>query len=129
MSEVAVLTLTGFLLARLDEDEAVAREAQVTGDGWWHDGDGEVWSHEQLVAHPTMVAHAEHVARNDPARVLAEVAAKRAIVDEARMRAGDSFATPEHEGMRWSVTAYREVVCRLAAVYADHPDYRDEWKP
>src|SRR5688500_18090508 len=41
-------------------------------------------------------AHAAHIARWDPARVLAEVAAKRAIIDEETFAANDG--TPNCQG-------------------------------
>jgi hypothetical protein len=52
---------------------------------------------------------AAHIARHDPARVLADVKAKRAII-------GDEWSDPG-----W------DVLCALASAYADHPDYREEW--
>ena len=52
----------------------------------------------------------------DPARVLREVEAHRRVVDiyagSASVRAPD----------------LSEVVCGLAAVYAGHPDYKQEWR-
>jgi hypothetical protein len=60
---------------------------------------------------------AAHVARHDPARVLAECEAKRRIVD--------SEGSPYVEG---HVPATRTLRF-LALPYADHPDYRQEWKP
>lgn len=58
--------------------------------------------------------NAEHIARHDPARVLAEVQAKRGILDLINQRGDDM-----------SVYYLR----RLALVYADHPDYDEAWKP
>jgi hypothetical protein len=82
------MTLTEFLTARLDEDEADARDddGSPTPIGMW-----------------------------DPDRVLAEVAAKRAIVDKA---------TDYDE--RWALD---EVLRHIAAPYADHPDYDEAWRP
>ena len=57
--------MVAFLLARLDEDERVARAAATV--------DGDVELHVPPAA-------GEHVARHDPARVLRGVAALRAIV-------------------------------------------------
>jgi len=61
------MTLTEVLLAQIAEDEAVAREAITNGEGsldWADDGD------------PTDM----HIARWDPARVLAECEAKRLLI-------------------------------------------------
>jgi hypothetical protein len=51
--------------------------------------------------------------------VLAECEAKRRIVEEYRR---DVSGTP-------SVDAYRHAMVIVAAPYADHPDYREEWRP
>jgi hypothetical protein len=94
------MTLTEFLTARLDEDEADARgdDGSPTPIGMW-----------------------------DPDRVLAEVAAKRAIVEIHYNGA------PEHYTERCSPCDTVNEPCRtllaLATPYADHPDYREEWKP
>ena len=130
--ETVTTTLTKFILARFAEDEAVAEDAQSTGDGWWHDGDGEVWSHAQLVSHPTMIGHAVHIARHDPARVLAECEAKRRIVEHATSWDATLRETPEG----WTeatATAYRMAMhwtlAALALPYADHPAFQEEWRP
>ena len=74
-------------------------------------------------------ATADHIARHDPARVLADVAAKRAIVDGHKMlvwaRGDDEapFTLKDREYM------LRCVLKRLAAVWAGHPDYDERWKP
>lgn len=115
--------LRRFVLARLDEDEqhaeywladrrswsAVGRDVEV-GGGRLTDGDG-VDRHV-----------AEHVARHDPARVLLEVAAKRALVEYY-----DSAVLAVAIGR--SVLASDYLLRLLASVYAGHPDYRAEWAP
>jgi hypothetical protein len=55
------------------------------------------------------------------ARVLAECEAKRRMVKFATSR----FQIREGVEEPWDGWVLRE----LAAVYADHPDYRNEWKP
>lgn len=88
------MTITEFLEARIAEDETVARDAIANGEGaldWADDGD------------PTDI----HIARHDPARVLAECAAKRAVI---------VYSPPK-------------TLQHLAAIYADHPDYQQEWAP
>jgi hypothetical protein len=99
----AVTALTEFLLARIPEDEAGAREAQALAniytDPQWH------W----LVAHNGGSRWQQ--TSHDPARVLAECEAKRRIVEWCS------------DFMQWPP------LYALAAVYADHPDYREEWKP
>jgi hypothetical protein len=144
------MTLVEFLRARLDEDEQVARAAMPGPWRWSTDGAflGETsstsdwtWGHcgpDLLAANGEDVltstgydadnvvvlrADAEHIARHDPARVLAEVAAKRALI--AAVDADkDPFDALGAE------SAYESLVCEhLALPYAGHPDYREEWKP
>lgn len=113
------MTITEFLTARLDEDEAVARAASP---GPWSAEDEEVKAVDDItvcdafaLSSPQTRATAEHIARHDPARILAEVASKRAIVEEA-----GQF------GLREGVMSFM-ALCHLATVYADHPDFQAEW--
>lgn len=116
-----------FILARLDEDEQIAREAgkrsstwrlntplddQELGDAWW--------------LNPPELAHAE---RHDPASVLARVESDRRIV-ELCVR-WIEIGTPE-AGTTWNDeaagAAVAESVLRLmAARWSSHPEYRTEW--
>jgi hypothetical protein len=96
---MAQVTLTEFLLTRIAEDEIAARMAVKAA--------GASWSSKPR---PRGFSTDVHVARHDPARVLAECEAKRVIVKESK---------PDED---W-------VLYVLAAVYADHPDYLPEWKP
>jgi hypothetical protein len=116
--------LVSFLAARLDEDEAAALACQTPGPwvaathpsvSWIVTGaDGDcVVSNE---GSPTP-EEAAHIARHDPARVLREVAAKRAIVASY-----EDAATHEFAGLQVAVG-------HLAAAYGEHPDYRPEWAP
>lgn len=140
-----------FLRARLDEDEKVARAATVArpwhvhtasgyhGDVTWisDSPDAVGFSEPSEVQHPVgyydpepvglvSPADAAHIARHDPARVLAEVAAKRAILARLADTAppyADSRQQEIHETLR------DEVVPHLAAVHASHEAYRPEWAP
>jgi len=95
----------------------------------------------------------EHIARHDPARVLAECRAKRAIIEQHKdwpvlverkpefteasndihsmtYRATQEMAwlTEREYVKRFGVEAPTTNMIRaLAAVYADHPDYQQEW--
>jgi hypothetical protein len=117
--------LVTWLRAQLDDDERVAR-ASWKGNGWRHENQpDEVWTGKQQPGHtPIPIAKAwnestaEHIARHDPARVLAEVAAKRAIIGMISRR-GEKGRTP--------FTA--KVLVLLALPYADRPGYREEWRP
>lgn len=143
--------LIAFLRARLDEDEQAAQEAlhaDAVSPGVWttehhnssthsepnrchiaEDRSGNYWS----VAHEVYIPNAEHMACWDPARVLAEVEAKRQILDEV---------VPEIDGMderingEWGIGPIAEddyasvpLLKLLGLPYAGHPDYRQEWRP
>lgn len=79
----------------------------------------------------------EHIARHDPARVLAEVEAKRRILDLASLAAQREAQKPGYDTVARLETALAKVtapelerVVRLLALpYADQPGYRDEWRP
>ena len=106
--------LIRFLRARYDEETALALAASP---GPWHTNDE---ADEVLAADGITVADGfalsgrqlrattQHIARYDPVRVLAEVAAKRVVLD--------AWDDMDYEAP-WSVYD------ALAAVYADHPDY------
>lgn len=95
--------LVEFLKARLDEDEQVAKATVMDGISFWTAQDS--W----LGLAAPVVAHAQ---RHDPARVLAEVEAKRLQL-----------------ALHKECDASCYVVRVLALPYASHPDYREEWRP
>lgn len=148
--------LVEFLRARLDEDGAAVRKHSCALDCMgrihqdWHRvqlarerGD----TVERLAAmglglenvgawnpdgEHTIHPDSMHGTALDPARVLREVEAKRRIVEQwATHEALDreTFdAEGEHARSLVSLRAAYWDACReLAAVYADHPDYRPEW--
>ena len=165
------MTLTEFLLARIAEDEAAARACVYPPhDGykphpelsrWFYREGGEV----EYVQTPEMLAHkyperlyvtcdgegltpavgevhGEHIARHDPARVLAECEAKRRIIERGPSECGgyqsehglgthypaegwsycDGCSAAESADLDW-----QWIMRHLATVYADHEDYRAEW--
>uniref|UniRef100_UPI003F494537 DUF6221 family protein n=1 Tax=Arthrobacter silvisoli TaxID=2291022 RepID=UPI003F494537 len=89
------MNITEFLEARIGEDEAAAKR------GGWHNGGG------------TFANDNYGCLLIQPARVLAECAAKRAIIED--------FGWLELSGVPNSPLR------AIAAVYADHPDYQQEW--
>jgi hypothetical protein len=114
-------SLTEFLLARLSEEEAVAKAVLPLGPIYDHFGDTAVESAAEL-------AYSEGAQRPvvdlflrfaDPARVLADVEAKRRIVE--RCSAVD-YAMP-------STHLAHGILAELALPYASHPDYREAWRP
>lgn len=125
------MTITEFLEARIAEDEDYARRAAF---GWGADWDSvpdneDEWSFINAEGKKEMVGSEDadviiHIAYHDPARVLAECAAKRAI---AGLHEEGSDQCDEHNAMFESIEC--PTIRALAAVYADHPDYRQEWAP
>lgn len=121
--------LTAFIAARLDEDEAIAKTAceeyRPTWTAVWTastvyarivDGDG------LPLAGTDLRGVAEHIVHHDPARVLREIAAKRAIIAEYERAVNGS--------LEWGVTsALEDTVSHLADIWSDHDDYRPEWAP
>ncbi|KOV86082.1 MULTISPECIES: DUF6221 family protein [unclassified Streptomyces] len=133
--------LVQFLRDRLDEDEQTARAAapgpwrqdeperrdfvRSAGDGYVVDCSGSRTPRE----------NAEHVARHDPARVLRDIEARRALLAEHELVPSNQgalgcavcVATPSWglEVVSGPCTTLR----LLASVHADHPDYREEWRP
>jgi hypothetical protein len=105
-----------FLEARIDEDEAYAEQAKGDHYGWRDN-----WYLETMNNHSydRSVTFA-HAFRFSPHRVLAECAAKRAIIEAHRRQ--DQYDDP----MAWIVDC-EILLLNLAAVYRSHPDYDKEW--
>jgi Family of unknown function (DUF6221) len=119
--------LIAFITARLDEDEVVARSAaSLQADpenGWGIDG-------RAITPHIGVVHEEEsrvHIARHNPARVLREVEAKRAIVRRCGWSVNEPDRYPNGLVSPRAVLA-RQNLSDLAAAWNDHPDYRAEWK-
>jgi len=153
--------LAAFLRARLLDDEKAANAAV-----WPNHGMGPHWSGDETMGTVTAGAlgivweacnsvadnAARHIARWDPARVLAEVAAKRVILrahrrttytnadlgihDRAvclschgRMDSPDNWS----DDAEWSYPLLQQpfpcdTVRALAQPYADHPDFDPAWR-
>jgi Family of unknown function (DUF6221) len=122
--------LDEFLLARIAEDKRIAADAAAaTGN--------EVWSPGELAPGMPAPVAAAHAARFDPARVLAECAAKRATVLACREAAPDlHFLGTRPRGLPdFPVTPHGQhqlaalTLALLALPYAHHHDYQDDWRP
>lgn len=144
--------LADFLRARLDEDEQAAQLMnqhypapwEVADRGWMAhvtadapgfrvvtqleqgngapEGTDDLWLGEVI----------GHVARHDPARVLAEIEAKRGI-----LAMYDSLTETIHpptsgislQAARTQQLAIMKTLKLLAAPYSDHPEYQETWRP
>ncbi len=117
------MDLSEFLLARIAEDEAVAKSASMEVPQAREEG--EVWGVWIGRKWYQSTAYAVHATRYNPARVLAECEAKRRIVNEIAPEIADQLA-----GLSGGQILYRDdVLLRLLAVpYADHPDYDEAWR-
>jgi hypothetical protein len=137
--------LAEWLLEAITEDEADARLAMEgfrTGE-WTLDGTIYAGHPESEVVDWVYHEAWGHIARHDPSRVLAECAAKRAIIElHADGRAdlrypGDDLddeiagmpaycvrCEVDHQGERWPCETLR----LLAAPYADRPGFLEEWR-
>jgi hypothetical protein len=85
-----------WLREQLDEDERVARAAATPGSRW------------------------------DPARALAEVEAKRRIIDLYEAQSARQYENAMEEDRTWVLES---AVRALTLPYADRPGYRPEWAP
>lgn len=113
------MTLVEFLLARIAEDEAVA----VATRGNWN---ALPWkASDRGIAGPVDGPFGHAAVVIDPARVLAECEAKRRIVELHPSVIDDGQTVCSEEQAEWPCPTLR----LLALPYADHPDYRDEWRP
>lgn len=145
------MTLIEFLEARLAEDEATARAVEdhsAPWDGQWKaDGPDAVRTYNDWVlfhgrGRPLAPGLTDHVARHDPARVLAEVEMKRALlrfhapkeVDGPVMRINgkdqvvlntNCTSCSDRNPPSWPCATIK----LLARPYADHPDHPDAGKP
>lgn len=118
--------LVEFLLARIAEDEAPLAGHLQPGDEV--DGTFYCACYEGDFGSP----HLDEVAPNG-ARLFAECRAKRRIVQEAideelTAQAQDDMVGDLDGTVFAEATALRRVLMLLALPYADHPDYRDEWR-
>jgi len=122
------VTLAEFLLARIAEDEAAAH-VNAIGTSWrvaptvlkapqWESC--VITESEEVIADELSKVDAEHIARWDPARVLAECEAKRRIIMWHGDR-NDCWFNSHGEPC--------DHLTALALPYADHPSFRQEWKP
>ena len=136
--------LASWLLEQIAADEQVAREAAAGSSGVRQPSWGPEWTLEEdddpgysgtwgihsdagtvISAGEVMRPEGRHIARWDPARVLAEIAAKRRLITR------HSHTYTGDDGYQWCPRDDDHVPCldlrTLAAPYADRPGYNSEW--
>lgn len=118
--------LIAFCRARLDEREAAAKAAARAHPGpWSHDEHSGLLPAARDVSDakggPVAVVNgsylADHITLCDPAWVLRDVEAKRAILDTVEF-----WSENDQDAMAF-------VARQLAAIDRDHPDYNPAWEP
>jgi len=125
-------TITDFIAARIADDEAAAREAieerrRVSRDGEKPDYYLMAWPD---TGRPAVLVGGE--------RILREAEAKRAILDEHSPQITVQNVLGEPETLscgacgnwdEYPVSYPCPTLLALAAIYSDHPDFREERKP
>lgn len=111
-------TLAEFLLARIAEDEATIRDAARHAEATPQEIVAALQAGSQAYRFLGDLEDAGYAVVRQ-ARVLADCEAKRRIIDLLRQRTGE----PDDHGQ------LRAALGLLALPYADHPDYRQEWRP
>lgn len=148
--------ITDFITACLDADESAARAWPADQHDWKAAGSrylsyasgcgervgavnvgGDYYGWERIYIKSDLDDDLSgYLARHDPARVLREVEAKRAIIAEHSIFVAENEdpRKPRHEVgcercgyLGNDPTSGCKTLRSLAATYSDHPDYRKEW--
>jgi len=132
------LSIVDFLRERIQEDEDAANTVNtpyrlyVYDDGQVREPEVEDRADSDGYGAYRVDAYGDDVVPNrhcgyallyDPARVLREVTAKRALLDVYEI------AQQTHDILGDGLVALDRSVRALAAIYSDHESYREEWKP
>jgi len=104
-----MVTIVKFLTARLDEYQAAAEFMKAREDEGL-----------QLVT--------QFVGRRLADDMLADIAAKRAIMKDYERAHENRRAHPDDLASAGALLTLLGVIKQLASVYAEHPDYQQEWK-
>jgi hypothetical protein len=114
MDSIMTGDLTAFVTARLDEDEAIAKEAasRPGGPAW-----------DDRTRH---TAVARHINRHDPARALREVTAKRKRL-AAYIAASVAADRYDDQYMAGVASGLADAIKDDADTWSDHPDYDQKW--
>jgi hypothetical protein len=134
------VTLTDFLLERIAEDETVARgayrdsvdDAGICHETWTEASTAVMWGDVTAISGLEPDYLATHIARHDPARVLAECEAKRGAIEAAwrdHMQIESEWGMCQTREQMSAKSDNPEVLHWLALPYADHSDYDASWRP
>lgn len=103
------MTLTEFLLARLDELEGYTEQGRPRGEDPFDEARSAGWFQAEVFG---------------PEWVLADIEAKRRIVRHFAEKIEGWEQSQEY----WMDDGVK-TLCLLALPYADHPDYDEAWRP
>lgn len=116
------MTLVEFLLARYDDIERPAEQAHR------YEHDALRFASALHVLESIDPGMGRHFASQSPAYVLADIAAKRFVVDTLRsFEPSDEWDTEPDIGKRRNNAA--GALRRMALPFAAHPDYDEAWRP
>ncbi len=128
--------LVKFLRERLDEEAARAKLAfsgQMDPESGWGAYRPEWQQHTTITPHVGIIheaVQADHVVRWNPARILAEVDAKRCMLKlHERLPDGAFCVTCDAPSGVPGEPHGCPTLRLLALPYADHSDYREDWRP
>jgi hypothetical protein len=119
------MTIEEFIEARIAEDEQAAARASIEYEyeTWTASEDSVSTITNSNIAHTVEATYnsdvADHIARHDPARAMRQCAAIRELINVASdVDALYSIAAED---------AADSIRRTIAAIWSDHPDYRQEW--
>jgi len=104
------MTIVEFLNARLDEHESG-------------------WKTQKRAEADGCIPSVFHFGRSLAEYMLAEIAAKRAIIEEYERAHERRRAHPDDLASAGALLALLGVIKQLTSVYSDRPDYNPEWRP
>ncbi|MFB6854898.1 DUF6221 family protein [Streptomyces sp. NPDC056341] len=129
--------LVQWLGEQLDEDERIARAAtrgpwvqSGIGDYGWTVDFGHPGSSVETADTEQGLADADFIAAHNPARVLREIDADRALLGDytAAQEIVDAAACPDMYDVG-RAQGLEGAVLRRAAAFDQRPGYREEWRP
>jgi hypothetical protein len=119
----------------LDEDERIARGTMWEGSGntaeWSLSASATVWTGgDEFYASDRNLA--EYIAYHDPAAVLADIAAKRLLLEwyetAVDLRNGRSSLVLGFDALaEGAVNGYESAIRAIAQAYQSRPGWREEW--
>jgi hypothetical protein len=122
-----------FIRARLAEDETAARDAGLLQWTFRSDDPCEGWpSSVGEAGKPFRLLSCDrengpHVARHDPLRAMREVEAMRRVADLAA-KAHEWTHSSAGATAGYAAAIINDTLRALAVIWADHPDWRPEWR-